>query len=204
MTDTILFPDLSTDWAHHSLHDSIINRDGGWIDIQWQRLSGETIGLVQVCTASDAEMLLREDNGEFPFEVIDEHSTWIRFSDRSGFRVAYGLARAICRNGKGFLGIEPGVETAVQAKSGRTALILEVTASAHHCVHFGEAAPIPECQVKPEQIIRKAAGDLPSKLRVQLLTEILIELDSARAIDLLSAARAAISLRMQELIEERI
>lgn len=63
---------------------------------------------------------------------------------------------------------------------------------------------MPEPHVRLEQIIRNAAGDLPSKLRVQLLTEILIELDSARAIDLLSAARAAISLRMQELIEERI
>lgn len=134
MTDTTLFPGLSADWAHLSLHDPIIAHDGGWIDIQWQRSSGETVGCVQVCTASDAEMLRREDNGEFPFDVIEEHSTWIRFSDRSGFRAAYGLARAICRNGKGFLGVAPGVETLVEATSGRAFLNVTVCASEHHVV----------------------------------------------------------------------
>lgn len=40
-------------------------------------------------------------------------------------------------------------------------------------------------------------------MRAQVLTELLVELDSVRGLELLSAARAAISLRMQELIDER-
>ncbi len=62
---------------------------------------------------------------------------------------------------------------------------------------------MPEPRVSLEDIIRSAAGDLPPKKRALILTEILTELDSARGLELLSDARAAISLRMQEMIDER-
>ena len=63
---------------------------------------------------------------------------------------------------------------------------------------------MPEPRVSLEDIIRSAAADLPPYKRAIVLTDVLIELDGARGIELLSKARAAISLRMQELIDERV
>lgn len=63
---------------------------------------------------------------------------------------------------------------------------------------------MPEPRVSLEDIIRSAAADLPPRKRTIVLTELLVELDSARGLELLSQARSAISLRMQELINERI
>ena len=63
---------------------------------------------------------------------------------------------------------------------------------------------MPEPRVSLEDIIRSAAADLPPHKRTIVLTELLVDLDSARGLELLSQARSAISLRMQELIDERV
>lgn len=59
-----------------------------------------------------------------------------------------------------------------------------------------------ESSVSLEDIIRSAAADLPPRKRALILTEMLVELNSARGLELLSQARAAISLRMQEIIND--
>lgn len=63
---------------------------------------------------------------------------------------------------------------------------------------------MPEPRVSLEDCIRAAAADLSPAKRAVVLTEILVELDGARGLELLSKARTAINLRMQELIDERI
>lgn len=51
------------------------------------------------------------------------------------------------------------------------------------------------------EIARAVLNDLPQADRVALMTEMLVELHGNRGLELLSKARAAISLRMQEIID---
>lgn len=53
------------------------------------------------------------------------------------------------------------------------------------------------------EIARMALNGLPDGARAQLLGELLIEDDGPRALERLSSLRAIISLRMQELIDEK-
>lgn len=53
------------------------------------------------------------------------------------------------------------------------------------------------------EIARAVLNDLPQADRVQLMTEMLMELDDNRGLEQLSKARAAISLRIGEMIDAR-
>ena len=53
------------------------------------------------------------------------------------------------------------------------------------------------------EIARAVLNDLPQADRVQLMTEMLVSLDGDRGLELLSKTRAAVSLRMQEIIDAR-
>lgn len=62
---------------------------------------------------------------------------------------------------------------------------------------------MPQPRFDLAEIARSALNDMPDPARAAFLAEILIELRGPRAIDLLSKVRAAVSLRMQELIDEK-
>lgn len=62
---------------------------------------------------------------------------------------------------------------------------------------------MPQSRFDLAEIARSALNDMPDPARAAFLAEILIELRGPRAIDLLSKVRAAVSLRMQELIDEK-
>lgn len=62
---------------------------------------------------------------------------------------------------------------------------------------------MPNSRFDLAEIARSALSDMPEASRAALLAEILTELRGPQALDHLSKARAAISLRMQELIDEK-
>ena len=61
---------------------------------------------------------------------------------------------------------------------------------------------MPNSRFDLAEIARSALSDMPEASRAALLAEILTELRGPQALDHLSKARAAISLRMQELIDD--
>lgn len=62
---------------------------------------------------------------------------------------------------------------------------------------------MPEDRFDLREIARSVLADLPEAQRAALMTELLVEMDGNRGLELLSTARAAISLRMQEIIDAR-
>lgn len=62
---------------------------------------------------------------------------------------------------------------------------------------------MPNSRFDLAEIARSALNDMPEGKRAAFLAEMLTELRGPQAIDLLSKARAAISQRMQELIDEK-
>lgn len=64
--------------------------------------------LIAVTTVSNEEVERRDAAGECGFDVIDDHTTWLWFSDRDSFRFAWRLARMTAR-GQRFDRIQPRV-----------------------------------------------------------------------------------------------
>lgn len=62
---------------------------------------------------------------------------------------------------------------------------------------------MPNSRFDLAEIARSALNDMPDSKRAAFLAEILTELRGPQAIEHLSQARAAVSLRMQELIDEK-
>ncbi|WP_353429454.1 hypothetical protein [Paracoccus denitrificans] len=62
---------------------------------------------------------------------------------------------------------------------------------------------MPEDRFDLREIARSALGDMPEGKRAAFLAELLTELRGPQAIDHLSKVRLAVSLRMQELIDEK-
>lgn len=62
---------------------------------------------------------------------------------------------------------------------------------------------MPEDRFDLCEIARAVLNDLPEDQRAALMTELLVELGGARGLELLSEARTAIKLRMQEIIDAR-
>lgn len=62
---------------------------------------------------------------------------------------------------------------------------------------------MPEATYDLREIARSALGDMPEGKRAAFLAEMLTEIRGPQALDHLSKARAAVSLRMQELIDAR-
>lgn len=94
---------------------------------------------IEACTATNEEIEAREADGEFDFDVIDEHVTLLWFSDRHSFRAAWAIARRICKGWK-LSGIKAGEISAISAigfqRCGRNEIIstpgLTVEISGHH------------------------------------------------------------------------
>lgn len=61
---------------------------------------------------------------------------------------------------------------------------------------------MPENRFDLREIARSALGDMPEGKRAAFLAEILTEMRGPHALDHLSKVRAAVSLRMQEMINE--
>lgn len=61
---------------------------------------------------------------------------------------------------------------------------------------------MPNFRFDPAELARSALNDMPDGARAAFLAEMLTELRGPQAIEQLSKARAAVSLRMQELIDE--
>ncbi len=62
---------------------------------------------------------------------------------------------------------------------------------------------MPNFRFDPAELARSALNDMPDGARAAFLAEMLTELRGPQAIEQLSKARAAVSLRMQELIDEK-
>lgn len=62
---------------------------------------------------------------------------------------------------------------------------------------------MPEDRFDLREIARSALGDMPEGKRAAFLAEMLIELRGPHALDHLSKVRAAVGLRIQELIDEK-
>ena len=62
---------------------------------------------------------------------------------------------------------------------------------------------MPNSRFGPAELARSALNDMPDGARAAFLAEMLTELRGPRAIEQLSKARAAVSLRMQELIDAK-
>lgn len=92
----MVFTNISMFHADLSAQEPIITHEAGWTDIRWSSRA-DCRGVITACTASNAEIQTRADGGEFFFDVIDEHMTWIQFHGRAGFKAAWALARIICR-----------------------------------------------------------------------------------------------------------
>lgn len=114
--------------------------EGGWTDVRpWlhpNEFGGARCGVVSICTATDQEIEDRMAEGEFSFDVIDEHMTRLWFRDRDGFRVAWRAARVICKGGR-VSGVAAGEAVVIDRIDGgiECALIAEVSAK-----HIAEAA----------------------------------------------------------------
>lgn len=92
---------------------------------------GDSYSMVLARTISEAEIADRVDHGEDAWDVIEEHTSWIWFSDRRSFRAAWAIVRMI-RSGKILRGIKSGEvywATAVD-EAGISSMALEL--SAHH------------------------------------------------------------------------
>lgn len=87
--------------------------------------------MLSVVTVSDDEISDRVALGEFSFDVIEEHASWIWFRDRESFRAAYRVARMIARGGCFSYSLVPGVLYDVREIGGRPCALI-MKASAHH------------------------------------------------------------------------
>lgn len=87
--------------------------------------------MIAVSTASDDEISARVDLGEFDWDILEEHTSWLWFSDRDGFRFAYSVARLIL-SGKIFSGIKSREVIWANIDDGRRISTLALNMSAHH------------------------------------------------------------------------
>lgn len=87
--------------------------------------------MIEVATVTDEEIARRVAGGEEGIDVAIEHTSWIWFFDRDGYRRASGLARMIARGLK-VAGVRPGdVQVAGPCERGaRNDVVLLL--SAHH------------------------------------------------------------------------
>lgn len=62
---------------------------------------------------------------------------------------------------------------------------------------------MPQSRFDLAEIARSALNDMSEDRRAAFMAEVLVEMRGPHAIDLLSKVRAVVSLRMQELIDEK-
>ncbi|RJE87106.1 hypothetical protein [Paracoccus onubensis] len=62
---------------------------------------------------------------------------------------------------------------------------------------------MPEKRYDLREIARAALGDMPPKVRADLLTEMLVEINGDDALHLMAHARNIVTLRIEQLIDER-
>ncbi len=95
----MLFPQNKMFHAEGSAQLPILLREHGWLDITTGPApfgeDGASYAMIEVCTATDAEISERSALGESDFDVMDEHTSRLWFSDRASFKTAWRIARAI-------------------------------------------------------------------------------------------------------------
>lgn len=133
----MIFPNIQIVHADLSAQHPFMEREHGWTNVLPHRpQSGEVrevrLGVVEACTATDREIEDRMADGEFSFDVIDEHTSWLWFCDRQSFRAAWRVARLVCNRNVRLTGIVAGEECFVRDIDGQEAPGLSVLASAHH------------------------------------------------------------------------
>lgn len=119
--------------------DPFINFPRGQVFFGRSRVPGAPEGgllaYVQPCTVTNAEIDDRVSHGEFSFDVIDEHSTTIWFTDRTSFRLAWSIARQIMAGRKFGGDFSAGMIHEFDGTTSGARLIIDP--SAHH---IGEVA----------------------------------------------------------------
>lgn len=130
-----LFPNICFYHAHESAQLPIIERDGGFFHLRRDHgwlLPGCDLGaMIEVCTATDSEIVERSAHGEDDFDIMDEHTSRLWFTGRAGFEVAWRIARAIARRKFELVGMAPGEFGAITV-NGETVPGLTGMFSAHH------------------------------------------------------------------------
>lgn len=124
----MLFPNASMSFAGLSAANPVNDYPHGWTEIYGDAGWGQ----IDVCTATNLEIADRTEGGEFSFDVIDEHMTYLWFRDRDSFRAAWRLARLICSQGLKMANIAPGKAFSLVEIEGRSSSGVIVQASSHH------------------------------------------------------------------------
>lgn len=137
----MLFPNLNQHLGLRCDSEPIMERAFGFTSI-WPVVDPAdpqhlTTGMIEACTASDQEIEDRTADGEFSFDVIDEHMTSIFFQDRASFKHGWRLARLICNRNAKIVGAASGVITDIREIEGCATHGLSILASSHHT---GQAA----------------------------------------------------------------
>ena len=131
----MIFPNISMFYARGSVQSPIEERELGFTSIGWGHIPSDAeyfdCPVIEACTATDQEVGDRSAGGEFSFDVIDEHMTWLWFRDRDSFRMAWRLARAICK-GRKLVGIASREVVDIHRVGGHPVQGLAAEASAHH------------------------------------------------------------------------
>lgn len=88
----MLFPHNTMFHAEGSAQLPILLREHGWLDITKGPApfgeAGASYAMIEVCTATDTEISERSALGESDFDVMDEHTSRLWFSDRASFKTA--------------------------------------------------------------------------------------------------------------------
>ncbi len=129
------FPNLAFLHAGGSLAEPIIFRDGGWFSIEYDTApflpAGALCAMIEVCTATNAEITERAAHGESHFDVMDEHTSRMWFSDRVSFRKSWEIARRIAA-GQLILSDTPAGELGGFVADGQAVDRFRGVFSAHH------------------------------------------------------------------------
>lgn len=98
----MLFPNIQMRHADCSAQDTIIEKSHGWLAVARGygtppfEHDATTYRMIEACTATDDEISARSELGEFSFDIIDEHMSYLWFRDRGSFKAAWRMARVIC------------------------------------------------------------------------------------------------------------
>ncbi|MAU46266.1 MAG: hypothetical protein CMP09_15910 [Yangia sp.] len=111
-----------------------------WRDVDTYRTripgdgSDERVPMIRVCTVSEAEVSDRTAHGEYDIDVADEHTSFVWFSCRDGFDLAWRIARKIAKGGvfPASFGLEPGYVTEITFLNFETKVSIVVQPSPHH------------------------------------------------------------------------
>ncbi len=143
----MIFPNASMSFAGLSAANPVTDYAGGWTSVYPHygdsEPSGTRFGVVEACTATNREIEDRSAGGEFSFDVIDEHMSRLWFRDRDSFRMAWRLARQICK-GRKVEGIPSRELVDIHHIDGQPVRGLTVEASAHHIAETARPADYSE------------------------------------------------------------